>query len=32
MKLQINIQEGDVMVSAGDDIVYVSPLRWKSAA
>ena len=32
MKLQINIQEGDLMVSAGDDIVYVSPLRWKSAA
>lgn len=31
-KLQINIQEGDVMVSAGDDIVYVSPLRWKAAA
>jgi uncharacterized protein YaeQ len=32
MKLQINIQEGDVMVNAGDDTVYVSPLRWKSAA
>jgi uncharacterized protein YaeQ len=32
MKLQINIQDGDVMVSAGDDIVYVRPLRWKSAA
>lgn len=32
MKLKINIQEGDVMVSAGDDIVYVSRLRWKSAA
>ena len=32
MKLQINIQDGDVMVSAGDLIVYVTPLKLKSAA
>jgi uncharacterized protein YaeQ len=32
MKLQINIQDGDVMVSVGDSIVYVTPLKWKSAA
>lgn len=31
MKLQINIQEGDVMVSANDSIVYVTPLKWMSA-
>jgi uncharacterized protein YaeQ len=32
MKLQINIQEGDVMVSLDEQIVNVTPLRWKSAA
>ena len=32
MKLQINIQDGDVMVSFGDNIDYVTPLKWKSAA
>lgn len=32
MKLQINIQDGDVMVSVGDSIIYVTPLKWKSAA
>jgi uncharacterized protein YaeQ len=32
MKLQINIQDGEVMVSAGDSIVYLTPLKWKSAA
>ena len=32
MKLQINIQDGDVMVSVGDSIVYVTPLKLKSAA
>lgn len=31
MRFQINIQDGDVMVSVGDDIVYVTPLEWKSA-
>ena len=32
MRLQINIQDGDVMVSVGDRIVYMTPLKWKSAA
>jgi len=32
MKLQINIQDGEVMVSVGDSIVYVAPVKWKSAA
>ncbi len=31
MKLQINIQEGEVMVSVGDSIIYVTPVEWKSA-
>jgi len=32
MKLQINIQDGEVMVSVDDSIVYVTPVKWKSAA
>ena len=32
MKRQINVQDGDVMVSLGDSIVYVTPVRWKRAA
>ena len=32
MKLQVNVQDGEVMVNVGDSIVYVSPLKWKSAA
>ncbi|MDN5567232.1 MAG: YaeQ family protein [Paracoccus sp. (in: a-proteobacteria)] len=32
MKLQVNIQDGDVMVSVGDSIVYATPVKWKSAA
>lgn len=32
MKLQINIQDGDVMVSVDDSIVYITPKKWKSAA
>ena len=32
MKLQINIQDGDVMVSVDDSIVNVTPVKWKSAA
>lgn len=32
MKLQINIQDGDVMVSLGDSIAYVTPVKWKGAA
>ncbi len=30
MKLQVNIQDGEVMVSADDSIVYVTPIKWKS--
>ena len=29
MKLQVNIQDGDVMVSVDDKIAYVSPVNWK---
>ncbi len=32
MQLQVNIQDGDVMVSVGDSIVYVTPVKWKNAA
>ena len=32
MKMQVNIQDGDVMVSVGDNIVYVTPVKWKGAA
>ena len=32
MKLQINIHDGDVMVSVDDSVVYVTPVKWKSAA
>lgn len=32
MKLQVNIQDGEVMISLGDSIVYVTPVKWKSAA
>jgi hypothetical protein len=32
IKLQINIQDGDVMVSVGDRIVNVTPLKRKIAA
>jgi uncharacterized protein YaeQ len=32
MKMQVNVQDAEVMVSVGDSIVYVSPLKWKSAA
>ncbi|MCF2872590.1 YaeQ family protein [Octadecabacter sp. G9-8] len=31
MKVQVNIQEGEVMVSVDDAIVYVTPIEWKSA-
>ena len=30
MKLQVNIQECDVMVSVGETIAYVTPLKWKT--
>jgi uncharacterized protein YaeQ len=29
MKVQVNIQEGDVMVSVNDSIIYVTPVKWK---
>ena len=29
MKLQVNIQDGDVMISADDDVVYLTPIQWK---
>ena len=32
MKLQVNIQDGDVMVSVDETVVYVTPDIWKSAA
>ncbi|PYG26816.1 YaeQ family protein [Pelagimonas varians] len=31
MKLQVNIQDGEVMVSVDDRIVYVTPVKWKDA-
>ncbi|WP_282157529.1 YaeQ family protein [Shimia thalassica] len=31
MKLQVNIQDGEVMVSVGESIVYVTPVAWKKA-
>jgi len=31
MKLQVNIQGGDVMVSCDDSIVYITPVKWKGA-
>jgi len=32
MKLQVNIQDCDVMVSVDERIVYVTPIKWKNAA
>lgn len=32
MKLQVNIQDGEVMVSVDESVVYVTPDTWKSAA
>lgn len=32
MKLQVNIQDGEVMVSADDGIVYVTPIKLKDNA
>ncbi|MEP3948150.1 YaeQ family protein [Ascidiaceihabitans sp.] len=31
MKVQVNVQDGDVMVSVGENIVYVTPVAWKAA-
>ncbi|MGP9790857.1 YaeQ family protein [Roseinatronobacter sp. NSM] len=32
MKLNVNIQDGEVMVSVGDSVLYLTPLKWKTAA
>ncbi|GLS88612.1 hypothetical protein GCM10010873_36520 [Cypionkella aquatica] len=32
MQLQVNIQDGELMVSVADHIVYLTPLKWKAAA
>jgi len=32
MKMQVNIQDGEVMVSVDGNIVYVTPIKWKNAA
>ena len=31
MKLQVNIQDGDVMVSVNDSVVYITPVKWKNS-
>ncbi|WP_128255212.1 YaeQ family protein [Falsirhodobacter deserti] len=31
MKVQVNVQDGDVMVSVDGSIIYVTPVEWKSA-
>lgn len=31
MKLQVNIQDGEVMVSVDDHMIYVTPAKWKTA-
>ncbi|MCR8828033.1 YaeQ family protein [Pseudosulfitobacter koreensis] len=32
MKLQVNIQDGEVMVSVDESVVYLNPETWKAAA
>lgn len=32
MKVQVNIQDGEVMVSLGDSMLYLAPIKWKDAA
>ena len=32
MKLQVNIQDGDVMVSVDGSVLYVGPTKWKAVA
>ena len=32
MRVQVNIQDGEIMVSADDSIVYVNPVEWKAAS
>lgn len=31
MRLQVNVQDGEIMVSVDDSIVYVTPTKWKNA-
>ena len=31
MKLQVNIQDSEVMVSANDTVVYLTPVTWKNS-
>ena len=31
MKLQVNIQDGEAMVSVDESMVYVTPVEWKTA-
>lgn len=31
MRLQVNIQDGDVMVSVDESMIYVTPVEWKNA-
>ena len=31
LKLQVNVQDGEAMVSVDDSIVYVSPAKWKNS-
>ena len=31
MKLQVNVQDGEAMVSVDESIVYVSPAKWKNS-
>ena len=30
MRIQVNIQDSDVMVSVDGSIIYLNPLEWKS--
>jgi uncharacterized protein YaeQ len=32
MKVQVNIQDGEVMVGVDDNIVYVTLIEWENAA
>lgn len=32
MKLLIHVQDGEVMVSSDDSLVYINPVKWKTAA
>lgn len=32
MKIQVNIQDGDVMFSVDDRVIYLTPTKWKDAA